>query len=181
MNTRGVIYPYEILNNKALPFSEEYLKIKFPNAYGYLTSWKDELLQRDKGGIGSDDWYKWGRVQSMIPTRNKLLTKTFNRGPCFYYDTTDSLFSNGYAITPFNANYSIDFIRLVLNSDIFFYYAKLTSFEIVGEYQCYQKNFIERFCLPTISCSEQLAWIDENTINKNLREYYKLNYKSEDF
>jgi len=31
-----------------------------------------------------------------------------------------------------------------------FAYALMTSFEIEGGYQCYQKNFIENVCLPPI-------------------------------
>lgn len=31
-----------------------------------------------------------------------------------------------------------------------YYYAKLTSFQIEGAYQCYQKNFIEKFGIPNL-------------------------------
>jgi len=115
----------------------------------------------------------------MIPVKNKLLTKTFNRGPCFYFDESDSLFSNGYALTPASETYDLKFVRAVLNSSVFGYYAKLTSFEIEGEYQCYQKNFIERFCLPIIDRKEQATVLKNKNIDEFLVDYYGLNYKPE--
>jgi hypothetical protein len=162
---------------KAEPIPERELKSKYPGAYAYLASWKQELLGREKGKVKEEDWYKWGRIQSMVPVKGKLLTKTFNRGPCFYMDDSDSLFSNGYALTVADDAYDLGFVRAVLNSPIFFYYAKLTSFEIAGEYQCYQKNFIERFCLPIVDRSEQKRLLKTGKVNEFLAGYYKLNYK----
>lgn len=39
----------------------------------------------------------------------------------------------------------------LLNSSAMEYYARLTSFQIAGDYQCYQKNFIERFGIPNLT------------------------------
>jgi len=178
-NDRGIIYPYDIVGGKAVVLEESLFKKQFPKAYEFLLSWKDGLMGREKGRVEIRDWYKWGRIQSMIPVKDKLLTKTFNRGPCFYFDESDSLFSNGYALTPAYDTYDLKFIQAVLNSSIFGYYAKLTSFEIEGEYQCYQKNFIERFCLPVLSRKEQAVILKNKNIDKFLVDYYALNYKPE--
>ena len=156
---------------------EATLQNKYPKAYKFLLTWKKKLLSRQKGKIKKDDWYKWGRIQSMIPVKNKLLTKTFNKGPCFYFDKTESLFSNGYALTNIHSSYNIKFIQLVLNSSIFGYYSKLTSFEIEGEYQCYQKNFIERFCIPIIDIKKQEELIHSGLVDNFLIKYYGLKYK----
>ena len=178
-NDRGIIYPYDIVSGKPVVLEESSFKKQYPKAYKFLLTWKDGLMGREKGRVDESDWYKWGRIQSMIPVKDKLLTKTFNRGPCFYFDQSDSLFSNGYALTPAYDTYDLKFIQAVLNSSVFGYYAKLTSFEIEGEYQCYQKNFIERFCLPVVNRKEQAAVLKSKNINKFLIDYYGLNYKSE--
>jgi len=176
-NCKGIIYPYKIISsNRVESIKEDELKEKYPNAYKFLLTWKEELMERDKASVSKNDWYKWGRIQSMIPTKNKLLTKTFNKGPCFYFDKSDSLFSNGYAITVAMNTYHLDFVKEVLNSKTFEYYAKLTSFEIEGAYQCYQKNFIERFCLPIISMKEQLSLLQNGNIDNYLKDYFKLNF-----
>ena len=44
--------------------------------------------------------------------------------------------------------YTIEQIRAFLESRFMFAYSLVTSFEIQGAYQCYQKNFIENVCLP---------------------------------
>lgn len=175
-NSRGIIYPYNLHGTKVYPIDEDILRNECSNAYAYLKSWENQLLSRQKGNVAQEDWYKWGRVQSMIPVKGKLLTKTFNKGPSFYFDSTDSLFSNGYALTIIHDGYDLEFVRRVLNGQIFEYYAKLTSFEIEGEYQCYQKNFIERFCLPNIGIGEQQKLLSENRIDKFLVDYFSLNY-----
>lgn len=60
-NIYYAIYPYDI-NGKII--SEDDLKQKFPNAYKYLLSNKDILLQRDKGKIEKhESWYAYGRKQ----------------------------------------------------------------------------------------------------------------------
>lgn len=174
-NTRGVIYPYELYKGRARALEEKEFLEKYPKAAAYLLTWKPELLQRNKGRSEECDWFKWGRSQSMIPVRGKLLTKTFNNGPAFYFDETDSLFSNGYALTPKNANFDIKFIQQLLNSKIFFYYARLTSFEIQGGYQCYQKNFIERFCVPIMTLKQQQELLLSDDFEKNIEEYYGVN------
>ena len=171
-NRRGVIYPYELYRGKAKAFEEKEFFEEFPKAAAYLLTWKKELLQRNKGKGQESDWFKWGRSQSMIPVTGKLLTKTFNSGPAFYFDETDSLFSNGYALTPKNSNFDIKFIQKLLNSKIFFYYARLTSFEIQGGYQCYQKNFIERFCVPVITLKQQQELLLSNDFDNAIEEYY---------
>jgi hypothetical protein len=176
-NNRGVIYPYRIEGKKAVAISEEEMRLRYPKAIAFLSTWKQELLARDKGAILQENWYKWGRSQSMLPEKRKLLTKTFNQGPKFYLDESDSLFSNGYALVTKNEEFTLEFVQNVLNSQVFFYYAKLTSFEIEGEYQCYQKNFIERFCLPKIDVSQQNEILAKKNIDDFLIDYYKLNFK----
>ena len=48
-------------------------------------------------------------------------------------------------------SYSIEILKAFLESRFMFAYALVTSFEIAGGYQCYQKNFIEKICIPPMS------------------------------
>lgn len=172
---RGVIYPYVIRGESVTCLDEPEFSRRFPGAYAALSAWRRELLGREKGSVKKGDWYKWGRIQSMIPVSGKLLTKTFNRGPCFYFDESASLFSNGYAVKVVDARFDLRFVQSVLNSRVFDYYARLTSFEIEGDYQCFQKNFIERFCLPDISIEMQLELVKHpDRMVDFLASYYEL-------
>ena len=147
---RGVIYPYDTgtLSRPLLTWEE--IQSRFPIAAEHLVSWKERLLERS--GVDQERWYEWGRRQSMIAPGPKLLTKTFDKKPTFHLDQTDGLFANGYSIKPKVAldGYSIHALKAFLESRLMFAYALMTSFEIEGGYQCYQKNFIENVCLPPV-------------------------------
>ena len=172
-NDRGIIYPYELHGSKAVAIEETDFRDQFPHAYTYLNQWKSSLLTRQKGRINPIDWYKWGRVQSMVPVRGKLLTKTFDREPTFFYDKSDTLFSNGYALIPKSENFDILFVQAVLRSKLFNDYVKATSFEIKGGFFCYQKNFIENFCLPNVDRDLQKHLIENLEIEEFLVEYFR--------
>ena len=159
-NRLRVIKPYKKIGGKWVPLEEDECRQLYPNAYSYLESHKPELSKRDKGRRRPYRFFEWGRSQCMEAPGPKLLTKTFNRGPNFLLDKTDSLFCNGYSVKPredvglFFTPIDIRVLQRILNSWVMDYYARLTSFQIEGGYQCFQKNFIERFCIPEIT-SEQ--------------------------
>ena len=97
----------------------------------------------------------------------KLLTKTFSDHPNFMLDESDSLFCNGYGVfaknsspTLFAPAYSLRVIQAIINSAVMDYYLRLTSFQIEGDYQCYQKNFIERFSIPLLNENEMRLLLD---------------------
>tara|TARA_B100000900_G_scaffold406351_1_gene417245 strand:- start:21 stop:1760 length:1740 start_codon:yes stop_codon:yes gene_type:complete len=173
-NNMGVIFPYRKKEGVFVPIKEASLKNDYKKTYAYLETWKNELLGRQKGRIKKSEWYQWGRIQSMESISNKLLTKTFDSQPNFMEDKTDSLFSNGYALKPDENLYDFDFVKQIINSEIFYYYMKLTSFEIAGDFQCYQKNFIEKFCLPEVDIGLQKKILRESDINEYLSDYYGL-------
>jgi hypothetical protein len=49
---------------------------------------------------------------------------------------------------------NIDVLQKILNSYVMHYYISKTSVSIEGGYPCYQKNFIEKFTIPTLSDTE---------------------------
>ena len=77
-NKIGIIFPYkQTISGKFELFEGVYFEKSFPKTYSYLESWREELLNRQKGNIAESEWYKWGRVQSMHSVEKKLLTKNF--------------------------------------------------------------------------------------------------------
>lgn len=145
---RGVIYPYVKTSSALEPMLWDDILKEFPSAAEHLRTWKARLLARS--GVKQEFWYQWGRRQSLISGPNKLFTKTFDRGPNFYLDESDGLFANGYSVRPStgDSGYSIHQLKAFLESRFMHAYALVTSFEIEGGYQCYQKNYIENICLP---------------------------------
>ncbi len=163
---RRIIFPY-IKNGKNHRLIEENeIKEKYPETYNYLLEIKEELSKRDKGKTKIPKWYAYGRGQGLNLYGKKLLTKTFSNKPNFMIDEDDySLFCNGYAIFPNNEE-DLIILKKILNSDLMNYYARKTSVEIEGDYQCYQKNFIESFSIPKLSKEEKEFLIKEDNMNK---------------
>lgn len=159
-NQRRIIQPYYKSGKRWLPIPPEEMAQKYPIAFQYLESKKEELLSRGKGKKLPVNFYEWGRTQCMEAPGPKLLTKTFSKGPNFLLDETDSLFCNGYSVRPivttdlFGTAVDIRVLQVILNSKVMDYYTRLTAFQIEGGYQCFQKNFIERFCIPELSSAD---------------------------
>ena len=175
-NQLKIIFPYKKVNGKYIPIHENEMKNKYPKAYSYLLQHKKELASRSKGKLRLKYFYEWGRMQSMEAKGPKLLTKTFSKGPNFMIDTSDSLFCNGYSVKPKNEkDISILLLQKILNSIIMDYYTKVTSFQIEGNYQCFQKNFIEMFSIPSLSDSDKVFILNnDNDIDNFLCEKYGL-------
>lgn len=159
-NKRRIIRPYRKSGKRWIPLTPDQIKIQFPNAYSYLEEHKADLAKRGKGKKLPTNFYEWGRSQCMEANGPKLLTKTFSKGPQFILDNTDSLFCNGYSVKPkatgdlFGSAIDIRVLQRILNSKVMDYYTRLTAFQIEGGYQCFQKNFIERFSIPAITTAE---------------------------
>ncbi len=172
-NKRRIIRPYRKSGKRWIALTPDEIKTNFPNAYAYLEGHKDKLAERGKGKNQPTNFYEWGRSQGMEANGPKLLTKTFSKGPQFLFDNTDSLFCNGYSITPrtsadlFGSLVDITILQRILNSNVMNYYTRLTAFQIEGGYQCFQKNFIERFSIPVMTDSDCSAVM---ALNGNERE-----------
>ncbi len=175
---RRIIFPYKKINGKFIAYDEDTMQNQFPKAYAYLLSKKEILETRSSGKKPLKYFYEWGRIQSMEAPSDKLLTKTFSGRPNFILDKTNSLFCNGYAV---KAKPEIDVLVLqkILNSKVMDYYSKLTSFQLNGNYQCFQKNFIELFNIPELSLKD-IEYIKKNngdSLDKYLCVIYDLNYE----
>lgn len=190
-NQRRIIFPYYIDGKNAAIIDEDEMKVKYPQCYKYFAFIQDKLLARNEGKIYP--FYAYGRTQGLTKQGIKLLTPTFSQYPRFLIvDDIQALFTNGYGIYfdkqtqknifddihPLSLEQNIDVLQKVLNSVIMDYYVKKTSVSIEGGYPCYQKNFIEKFTIPTFSDEElsilrNLTSVDE--INDFLIEKYQVN------
>jgi hypothetical protein len=153
-NATRVIFPYERDGKRFRLIPERRLKSEFPLTYGHLRAHRAALGARDKGKRAYDGWYAWGRTQGMEAPGPKLLTRTFDSRPRFLYDASDQLFCNGYALFPRERGGGPSDLRVLqalLQSRTMHFYVKRTSFQLEGDFQCYQKNFIERFGVPLLT------------------------------
>ncbi|WP_248513280.1 Eco57I restriction-modification methylase domain-containing protein [Sporosarcina sp. NCCP-2222] len=157
-----IIYPYYKDGSghiKVIP--EKTLKEKFPFAYSYLESAREELNTRNGGNPTVSVWYEYGRSQALDSFGMKIISPTNSDRPKFTLFEESALFNNGYAIYGVTSDSifydnipSLEVIAKILNSIIMEYYIKLTSYMISGGYYCYQKKYINNFTLPPLNENE---------------------------
>jgi hypothetical protein len=63
-----MLFPYDMTAEPVRPYDAETLRTRFPNAWAYLSTHKDQLKSREKGRFDTAEWYQFSRPQNM----NKL-------------------------------------------------------------------------------------------------------------
>lgn len=186
-NRRRIICPYRTadradsgvakthrVEHEVIP--PEDLAATYPRAHEYFEAARDVLATRENGaGADYEPWYKYGRKQGIGFVGERLYTPTFSDGPQFvYHDSEGALFANGYAVFPREENAAV--LDAVLNSGVMDYYMRKTSKDIRGDYQCYQKNFLRRFSVPTFTPEERehLRSASDERVDAFLAEKYGL-------
>ena len=66
-----VIFPYDNMDKPSL-LQENFIKNNYPKAYKYLQNKKSILANRDKGKGEYEEWFAFGRNQSLERVKNKL-------------------------------------------------------------------------------------------------------------
>ena len=129
--------------------AEGYIAEQAPAAYWWLLSYKERLLNRDKGRCDPARWYAFGRQVSIgSGFGDKILTSGMNRRPNFQRcANAGATFYSGYCIKP---KPGIDMSRLLnaLNSDDMDFYIRQTSRPYQGGWMSYAKSFIKDFPVP---------------------------------
>lgn len=171
-----IIFPY---NTDLTIINEATLKKKFPKTYAYLLDMKVALDKRDKGEGNYEEWFAYGRRQSMDINRYKLFFAHISKRPKFVLcEDKDLLFYNGISII----SESIDdllVIKKILESDIFYKYISHTTKDYSSGYISLSRNYIKNFGIINLN-KEQIDFIlSTKNIENYLRELYGLNVEGE--
>lgn len=97
-----IIFPYYYLDGKLKHYKEKTYKRKFPHAYAYLVSKKEQLDKRDADK--SAQWFEYGRSQALTHiNQNKLLLSTVITGRVRVYPLgKDEVPYSGLFVTAIN-------------------------------------------------------------------------------
>ena len=164
-----IIFPYDE-DNKLL--KEKLLKQKYPLAYNYLLTNKEELLKRDGGKLaircktknikttysesGENKpfvikietkyrglWYEYGRTQGLSIADDKILIATIGK-KIQYRQVPDGLFISGYAITTKKGSpYTLSDAENILKSDLVTTCLQLRAKPLSGGYYQINKQFFK--------------------------------------
>ena len=171
-----VIFPYDNQEKpKLLP--EELIRDKYPEAYKYLQNKRKVLDQRDKGNGNYENWFAFGRTQSLEKIKNKMFfPKYSDRSPNFIINSDDDLlFYNGLAVVG-SSNEEMEIVKKVMGSSVFWYYIKTTSKPYSSNYYSLNGNYIRNFGVCELNDEEKKFVLNENDI-KILNHFFENKYE----
>jgi hypothetical protein len=171
-----VIFPYDQQDKPKL-LDENLIKENYPEAYKYLLNKRKVLAERDKGNGNYENWYAFGRSQSLEKIKNKMFfPKYSDRTPNFIINSDDDLlFYNGLAVVGSSETEMI-IIKKIMESSIFWYYIKTTSKPYSSDYYSLNGNYINNFGVCELTDIEKKFLIEESDQIK-LNEFFEDKYE----
>jgi adenine-specific DNA-methyltransferase len=172
-----VIFPYDQQEKPKL-LDEKLMKESFPEAYKYLKNKRKILAERDKGKGNYENWFAFGRTQSLEKIKNKMFfPKYSDRTPNFIINSDDDLlFYNGLAVVG-SSETEMEIIKKIMESSIFWYYIKTTSKPYSSDYYSLNGNYIKNFGVCELTMIEKeflVGETDQNILNEFFEDKYGL-------
>jgi hypothetical protein len=176
-----IIFPYSYNKEQVKLIDELVFKQQYPKAYEYLNKKKDILATRDKGKGNYENWYAYGRNQSLEKLSNKLFFPHITSSiPNYVINQEENLlFYNGLALIA-NSKRELLLMKKIMSSRLFWYYIKNSSKPYGSGYYSLSRNYIKRFGVYEFSESEIDSIINEDNveiINDFLEHKYGINLK----
>jgi methylase of polypeptide subunit release factors len=175
-----VIFPYDN-GQKAKLLDEVFIRESFPKAYLYLQNKRKLLAERDKGKGEYENWFAFGRTQSLEKVKNKLFfPKMSDRTPNYIINSDDDLlFYNGQAIIG-HSKHEMVLIKKIMESRLFWYYIKTTSKPYSSDYYSLNGNYIKNFGICNLD-DEELDFVlnenDRNTLDTFFERKYDIDLR----
>lgn len=164
---KKIIFPYEFINEKAKLINEAFFRTNYPRAYEYLNAKREILSKRDKGNGKYENWFAFGRKQSLDKIKNKLFFPHITPHiPNFVLDTDENLlFHNGLAVVAEDEN-ELLFLKKIMSSKLFWYYITNSSKPYGSGYFSLSRNYIKNFGIYNFSDKQKEYIITEKDFNK---------------
>ncbi|SDD30126.1 HsdM family class I SAM-dependent methyltransferase [Williamwhitmania taraxaci] len=175
-----VIFPYDN-SEKAKLLDEAFIKDRFPKAYLYLQNKRRLLAERDKGKGEYENWFAFGRTQSLEKVKNKMFfPKMSDRTPSYIINTDDNLlFYNGQAIIGHSEKEML-LIKKIMESRLFWYYIKTTSKPYTSNYYSLNGNYIRNFGICQLD-NDELDFVlkeqDRNVLDTFFESKYDIDLR----
>ena len=152
---RTVIFPYKVIDEKVLLYTENEIEDIFPLGYSYLKKCEKELRTREKGRYDIDgEWFQFSRKQGMLSAqKEKLVAPEISLGGNFAYDVDGKFYATtkiyGY-IKKQTIKESYRFWLGLCNSNLFWFYLKNTGYVLRGGYFTFKTDYVNPFPVPEI-------------------------------
>lgn len=175
---KKVIFPYEYnQRGDAVLIDEEKFENLYPRAYAYLENKRGILATRDKGKGKYENWYAYGRNQSLEKYSSKLFFPHITPHiPNFKISTDENLlFYNGLAVVSDDI-FELQFLKKIMASDLFWFYIVNSSKPYGAGYFSLSRNYIKSFGVCDFTRQEKVTMIkgDTKTVNELLEDKYEI-------
>lgn len=162
-----MIFPYNIIKGQVKLIPESEFKKNYPETYNYLYANRKLLSERDKGKGSYENWYAYGRNQSLEKLKYKLFFPHIAPStPNFVLNSDENLlFHNGLAIIGDNER-ELLFLQKIMSSRLFWFYITKTSNPYGSGYYSLSRNYIKNFGIHDFSEDEIDKIISEEDLEK---------------
>ena len=183
-STRRLIFPYDIIDEKAVIISEKDYCKRYPETYKYLMDNKDEIQSKHKDKSNKKPWYRYEYVKNHNKFEQpKILIPGMVHGSRFSYDDTASMYitcggpsaGGGRALSLLKESdsYTYESLLAILNSSLISYLIVRNGIPKSSGWQGIGKAFIEEIPIPIINKDSEKEKI-LNEIDKKAKELIKL-------
>ena len=170
-----VIFPYDN-GDKPKLLDEALIQANFPKAYLYLQNKKTILSLRDKGKGEYENWFAFGRTQSLEKIKMKMFfPKYSDRNPSFLINNDENvLFYNGLAVVG-HSELEMTVIKKIMESRLFWYYIKSTSKPYSSNYYSLNGNYIRNFGVCNLD-NDEIDYVINEHDKTALDVFFEMKY-----
>jgi hypothetical protein len=153
-----LLFPYEVDERSARLLSASEMAGRYPKAWAYLCSWKDELRARENGKFDDAKWYRFGRHQNLdkqeieklvVPRLVTSIGCSVDHSGVVYLDNVDvGGVSVASDVSPF-------YLAGCLNSPVADFVFRRISKPFSGDYRSANKQFISPLPIPNTTGEER--------------------------
>jgi adenine-specific DNA-methyltransferase len=145
-----LIFPYQLLDGKAILISEDRFKSTYPKTWKYLLECEDRLRDRENGKMNHSGWYGYVYPKNLDQFQYpKIMTQVLSCQSSMVYDPSDGYYfvgggnAGGYGITlKIDPPIGYWYLLALLNSRLIDFYIKGHSTPFQGNYFSYSKRFL---------------------------------------
>lgn len=150
---RYVIFPYKLIEGKAILYTEKELSDTFPLGYSYLKDCEDILRGREKGRLMNDEyWFRYIYPKNLaLFDHEKLVAPDISMGGNFAYDVEGKFYQTttiyGY-IKKSDISESYKFWMALLNSRLCWWFLTNTGTTLANGFFRFKPDYIKPFPVP---------------------------------
>ncbi len=147
-----LVFPYHTVNGKPLLYTIDEMRTAFPNTLAYLEEYREELEKRSISNKTKDNWYQFGRSQSIkrFSAGEHLIWSVLSTEGNYVYDDHTTCFTGGgngpfYGLEKKAATKeSLYYIQALLNFWLLERVVKSKASSFRGEYYSHGKQYIAK-------------------------------------